>query len=135
MNKTKRTRTRAQLQQQRLRQQRLGDAIRAARKHAGLTQAELGKAIGGVPQKALSRWENGLAGVDFDIIFDIEHALGLEAGTLLAEAGYVARPPKTRNVRRQLQTDPAVDPVLRPGLIGHYDTAIEATAKMNNSHP
>ncbi|WP_281709336.1 helix-turn-helix domain-containing protein [Phaeobacter italicus] len=55
----------------------LGQALRAARKAKGLTQAELA-ARGGVWQRTVSNIETGASGAKVDTIFDLLAALDLE---------------------------------------------------------
>jgi len=61
----------------------LGSAISAARKSADMTQADLAAALG-VRQGTVSRYEAGECLVSSVQLREIEKALGVEAGSLMA---------------------------------------------------
>jgi transcriptional regulator with XRE-family HTH domain len=62
------------------------EAIRQARKDAGLTQVELAERLG-VTQNAVSHWERGLGLPEIRRIYRIERICGLRAGTMFAKVG------------------------------------------------
>ena len=57
--------------------QQIGAIIRRARRHANLTQADLGKKIG-LRQATISKLEKGGAATQLGTLFDVLTALGLE---------------------------------------------------------
>lgn len=61
-----------------------GHLIREARLRAGLTQAELAKALG-THQPVVARWETGRTRPDFDTVRNAIRACGLELGVTIAE--------------------------------------------------
>lgn len=61
----------------------LGSAISAARKAANITQADLALALG-VRQGTVSRYESGECCVSSVQLREIEKAIGVEAGSLMA---------------------------------------------------
>lgn len=63
----------------------LGSAICAARKAADMTQAALAEALGVKPH-TVSRYESGETWVSGVQLMNIEAALGVEAGSLMAGA-------------------------------------------------
>lgn len=65
-----------------------GDALVRARQAAGLTQSQLGSAVG-IPQSTISVWERGEVEPPNDAVFDIERALSLKPGSLSALLGVV----------------------------------------------
>jgi transcriptional regulator with XRE-family HTH domain len=65
----------------------LGDAIRRAR-HP-MSQVELAKRLG-CPQSAISQRENAKVSLTVEHVYRIEEALGLPAGQILLDAGFVS---------------------------------------------
>lgn len=61
-----------------------GDRIKAARKKAGLTQAQLGEKLG-ISYQTIAQWENNLRNPKMDTILRIEQALGCQPGELLPD--------------------------------------------------
>jgi transcriptional regulator with XRE-family HTH domain len=77
------------------RQRALGEAIRAEREALGLTQVELGRAVGritgeDVPQTSMSRWEGGAVELTCEQVRTLDVALGRPIGTIAARAGFVS---------------------------------------------
>lgn len=71
------------------RREQLAGAIKRYRERAGLTQAEFGALLGGLPQTTVSRWEHGLVSLDIEQVRSIDVALHLPLGTLGRAAGFV----------------------------------------------
>lgn len=67
---------------------RLGDALRKARASVDVSQAELARRLGVIPQE-LNRWESGRRRISLETLVEAEQALGVRAGTVLRLAGYV----------------------------------------------
>lgn len=68
---------------------RLGDALRRARAASGVSQAELARRLGVIPQE-LNRWEAGRRRVPIETLEAAEQAMGAEPGTVFRLAGYVS---------------------------------------------
>lgn len=66
--------------------ERLGAAIRQSR--GSRSQTDLGLLVGR-PQATISTWENGRVCPDLPMVNRLEVVLGLPAGQLLIEAGFV----------------------------------------------
>lgn len=64
---------------------RTGEAIRRARKQAGLTQEELAKAVGYANQSSVSHWERGTFPLKVPDAIAIARACGVDPAELLAE--------------------------------------------------
>lgn len=64
---------------------RTGEAIRRARKQAGLTQDELAKAVGHANQSSVSHWERGTYPLKVTDAIAIARACGVDPVELLAE--------------------------------------------------
>ena len=64
-------------------QQKIGAVIRKARLKQGLTQAQLGAALGLTPQ-AISKWETGKGGPDLSLAGELSRLLGLRLEDLLS---------------------------------------------------
>lgn len=102
----------------------IGEAIKAARKAAGMTQDELYEAViadGGaetvVKQSVISRWENGHRRVQLEDIMTLERSLGLPRGRLLIEAGYVEG---IETVDQAIAADRALDESAKESLRNAY---------------
>lgn len=67
----------------------LGEAVRWAYTSANMRQADVARALG-VRQGAVSDWAVGRFEPSLNTIRAIEECCGLEAGTILCRAGYVA---------------------------------------------
>ena len=65
-----------------------GEALRAAREAAGLTQDDL-EDESGIPQSAISLFESGRRSPRLTEVVRLEDALGLTRGELLIAGGYV----------------------------------------------
>lgn len=61
-----------------------GERIKAARKKAGLTQAQLGEKLG-ISYQTIAQWENNLRNPKLDTISKIEQALDCQPGELLPD--------------------------------------------------
>jgi transcriptional regulator with XRE-family HTH domain len=61
-----------------------GARVRAARRHARLTQAELGNRLG-LDRSTIAGIESGRQGVQLDDLVDLAHALGCPPGDLLPD--------------------------------------------------
>jgi hypothetical protein len=71
------------------RKQAIGAAIAEHRRiMKGWGRAELGLALGGVPERTVARWETGAADLSLEQALGIEEALGLPRGTLGAAGTY-----------------------------------------------
>jgi transcriptional regulator with XRE-family HTH domain len=77
--------------------QRLGEALRAVRLEAGLSQTDVAVGVG-VAQRTVSQWEHGADGA-FPYVVRLERTLGVPAGTLLRRAGLCG--PTGGSVRRR----------------------------------
>lgn len=111
---------------------RLGAAIRTAR--GSWTQTELGEEIGeGVPQTTISRWEAGLVDLTVEQVLQVEAALGLQPGALLAEAGYVELSFKAKDVEAMLRTDPALDPDIRDEIVRAYRSFVAVSTRVRKA--
>lgn len=62
----------------------VGNRIRAAREHHGLSQTELGALIG-MNQSTIGRIEQGRVGMDIDRLFEIAAAVHVKVVTLLKD--------------------------------------------------
>lgn len=71
---------------------RLGDAIKATYKEAGLTQDELAEAVG-ASQSNVSDWVRGVRPPSIEQVLAIDAACGAEAGYTLREAGLIKDDP------------------------------------------
>lgn len=98
-----------------------------------MTQAEFGEALGDSPQTTVSRWEKGLVDLTAQQINDIEEALGLEAGQLMAEAGYCSVKFDKRNLEAALRSDPNLHPRLRPDVVRMYQSYVESSKTLRTT--
>lgn len=97
--------------------EQLGAALSAVREACEVSQGDLGRRIG-KKQTYISEWESGRKTLPLRLIPDIEDALGLAKGTILARAGLVDQLVSTRDV---IASDPSLDPEDRRLLLGLYD--------------
>ena len=67
---------------------RLGDGLRQARAMVDMSQAELARRLGVIPQY-VNRWEAGGRRIDPETIEAAERELGVRRGTVWRLAGYV----------------------------------------------
>ncbi len=74
-----------------------------------------------VPQTTISRWEQGHVALDVIQVFELEQALGLEAGTILVAAGLTTGTRKVRDVGTAILSDPNIDAPLRRDLHTLYE--------------
>ncbi len=74
-----------------------------------------------VPQTTISRWEQGHVALDVIQIFELEQALGLEAGSILLAAGLATSPRTVKDVGAAILSDPNIDAVLRRDLHTLYE--------------
>ena len=76
-----------------------GDLLREARRRAGLTQAQLGAAVGR-PQSTIARWESGRVQPSLETLRDVIRACGLELSFALYNYDDSYVPFIERNLRR-----------------------------------
>jgi len=108
-----------------LRMKRLGLCIRNRRAELEMTQGDLAAKFEddyGKPlmQTTVSRWELGQVSLTAEQIRNIEEALGLPAGHLLAAAGYVDLAVAPDSVEAMVLADPALDPEYRDMVVTFY---------------
>ncbi len=65
----------------------IGDRIKAARKEAGMTQKELGAALG-ISFQAVAQWENNLRNPKVETVLKIAKVLNIDPQRLLLQYGY-----------------------------------------------
>lgn len=97
--------------------EQLGVALRTVREAVGVTQGELGRRID-KKQTYISEWESGRKTLPLRLMPDVEAALGVSRGTLLAHAGFVDHDVTVRDL---LASDPTLAPVDRQLLLGMYE--------------
>jgi transcriptional regulator with XRE-family HTH domain len=92
------------------RRRAFGAALAKRRHELSLSQAALGKALGGVGQSAISQWECGETQPRPDHVYAAERVLGLSPGSLSRLLGYL--PPSrsgastARDVHDAIKRDP-----------------------------
>lgn len=57
--------------------ERLGEALKASREKAGLTQQELAEACGWTSKSSYNPYESGLKDPSFSVLLRIAHAIGV----------------------------------------------------------
>lgn len=98
---------------------RVGQAIRAERQAARITQEELAERVE-VDQSTISGWERATGLVGIDQIAAVEQALGIPAGTVLRRARYL---PEIDTVWA-IQSDPAISAETRRVLSDVYRASV-----------
>jgi transcriptional regulator with XRE-family HTH domain len=108
----------------------VGAAVRQARLGAGLTQTDLGRALG-VTQAAVSYWESGQNIPSWDDLASIEKACRLPRGAIFRLAGFAPE----YSVVEAILTDPDLTSEYRRLLAEEYRSLVELTkAKRVASH-
>lgn len=99
-----------------------GAALAEALATRGCTQRELGHALGGITQSAISAWRSGLAEPGTETVFAIERTLGLPGGHLSRHLGYV--PPASAEAAAgtvaAVENDPLLTDDERRALLAVY---------------
>jgi transcriptional regulator with XRE-family HTH domain len=85
---------------------RLADAFRRTYETAGVSQADIAKAIG-VDQPTVSKWARGDRRPPLDVLPTVERLCDVRRGTILRAAGYVD---DTTDLLAAIATDPHLDP-------------------------
>lgn len=99
-----------------------GSALIRARQAAGLTQSQLGAAVS-IPQSTLSVWERGDAEPSPEVVFELERALGVKAGSLSRLLGFApVNVQLASSVEAAILADPKLDPYQRKLLIQIYES-------------
>ncbi|MCA1843268.1 MAG: helix-turn-helix domain-containing protein [Actinobacteria bacterium] len=87
-----------------------GAALMRRRRELSLSQTDLGLALGGIGQSAISQWECGGVQPQRQHVFAAEEALSLTPGTLSQLLGYLppSAPARTdpADVRKAIRRDP-----------------------------
>ena len=104
----------------------VGQAIRAARARAALTQEQLAARLEDVRQADISYWERGARPIELQAIPKIEAALGLRRGELLLAAGLV----EPEGVERAILADPGLDPLRKSLLVETYRGFLRTTKEL-----
>lgn len=111
----------------------LGQMIKKAR--GLLSQEDLGKKLGGLPQTTLSRWEQGKVELTVEQIRDIERACNARPGTLLMGAGYVEAGFTSDYAEEVLRADPAIHPAVRDDVIAMYEGFVRLSKRLYAADP
>lgn len=98
---------------------RLGDALGRILDRVGVKQAELARRTG-IPAGRISQWVSGDKLILYPEIEQVEDALEVARGSILAEAGYVE---PAASVMRGIAEDPDLEPFDRQYLVDVYDAA------------
>lgn len=98
---------------------RLGDALARMLEQVGVSQAELCRRTG-IPQGRVSQWVSGTKLILYPQIEQVEDALGLARGSILAEAGYVE---PAAAIAAGIAADPDLQPFDRQYLVEVYERA------------
>lgn len=106
--------------------ERLGAVIQELRSKAGLTQAELGEAVGEA-QAWVSRRENATTEPTPSEIERIEQALGVQPGEIYERAG-VSGP--NHSARKAILDDPLLSREARAIVLSAYDAAVRRVGRV-----
>lgn len=112
--------------------ERFGRELAAALATRGLTQRELGEALGGTRQSAVSSWCSGQAEPNPATVFGIERALELPPGRLSRHLGYLpvgGDRGVDGDVERAIAGDPFLDPVEKRGMLAMYTELVSRRSR------
>lgn len=117
--------------------QAFGEALARALKARKLTQKELGLALGGYTQSAISEWVGARSVPEPQTVFEAERILKMPPGKLSRILGYL--PPevlKKQSVRDAIASDEALDGDEdgRDAIITIYDRIVAVSAKSHHTN-
>lgn len=107
----------------------LGEALRAARAAAGLTQEGIAAAMSArglvTDQSQVSRWEKGTWVPSFEQLAILEDCLHLPRGYVLARLGFIT----ATDVEKAIAADSKLSDALRQELLDAYRTALRLSRR------
>lgn len=109
-----------------------GKALSTARQARNISQAQLGKMLGGITQSAVSAWESGEAEPSPETVFHLERRLDVRPGQLSKHLGYVpAGTKRSQSVRtpEAIQDDPDLDDFAKRVLIAAYRELLKGPSR------
>ena len=100
----------------------------ARRRELALSQTDLGRALGGIGQSAISQWECGGVQPQREHVFAAEKALRLTPGTLSRLLGYLPPSASARaapdDVRKAIRRDPLLTEKEKRSFLSLYDAIV-----------
>lgn len=119
---------------------RFGKALAATRRNRQLSQAELGKRVGGIVQATISSWESGATVPLPEQVFALEDALGCSDDNLLsAHLGYKrlaerAGNPPPKYAIDYIEGDPRLQPWAKDVLRNVYEAIADKVSDKDDAH-
>lgn len=111
-----------------------GDALAAALTAMCWSQVDLGRALGGVTQGAISAWRSGLAEPSPATVFAAERALKVPPGDLSRHLGYLPLGPIPElGTVTAIERDPALSPAAKRSLVDLYHVLCVTEARRSDS--